>query len=114
MPGAHNFEHLPLLLRHQGPARLRGFGKPSPQTVANRKASQAHSDHLRKSAQSLSNNWRERKTQRESQNLPVIPKDIPILAQVDPGLELDVLRDKFAFEIVAEQEEGYVIVASED
>ena len=34
--------------------------------------------------------------------------------QVDPSLELDVLRDKFAFEIVAEQEEGYVIVASED
>jgi hypothetical protein len=29
-------------------------------------------------------------------------------------LDLDVLRDKFAFEIVAEQEEGYVIVASED
>jgi hypothetical protein len=27
---------------------------------------------------------------------------------------LDVLREKFAFEIVAEQEEGYVIVASED
>jgi len=34
--------------------------------------------------------------------------------QVDPGLDLDVLREKFSFEIVAEQEEGYVIVASED
>ena len=31
----------------------------------------------------------------------------PDSLQVDPGLELDVLREKFAFEIVAEQEEGY-------
>jgi len=48
------------------------------------------------------------------ENLPVIPEGIPILLQVDPSLELDVLRDKFDFEIVAEQEEGYVIVAAED
>ena len=46
--------------------------------------------------------------------VPVIPQGIPILLQVDPGLELDALRDKFEFEIVAEQEEGYVIVATED
>ncbi|MEQ6352817.1 S8 family peptidase [Ralstonia pseudosolanacearum] len=34
--------------------------------------------------------------------------------KVDTGLDLDVLREKFSFEIVAEQEEGYVIVASAD
>ena len=38
MPGAHNFEHLPLLLRYQGKARLRGGGDPSPQTLANKGA----------------------------------------------------------------------------
>jgi hypothetical protein len=65
-------------------------------------------------AQALSINWQERRAQRQDQDLPVIPEGIPILLQVDPSLELDVLRDKFAFEIVAEQEEGYVIVASED
>jgi len=114
MPELHNFEHLPLLLRHQGRARLQGGGSQSPQTRANRNARQAHSDSLRNASQSLTTNWEQRKAQRQEQALPVIPEGIPILLQVDPNLDLDVLRDKFAFEIVAEQEEGYVIVASED
>ena len=114
MPGQHNFEHLPLLLRYRGIALLRGFGNPSPQTVANRNARQGHSDALRTSGQTLSANWQERRAQRQNQDLPVIPEGIPILLQVDPSLDLDVLREKFAFEIVAEQEEGFVIVASQD
>jgi hypothetical protein len=114
MPGQHNFEHLPLLLRYRGIALLRGFGTPSPQTVANRNARQGHSDALRTSGQTLSANWQERRAQRQDQDLPVIPEGIPILLQVDPSLDLDVLREKFAFEIVAEQEEGFVIVASQD
>ena len=104
MPDQHNFQHLPLLLRHQGRARLRGFGKPSPQTLANKEVRrQAHSTELSTAAASLSTTWKERKAQRKEQNLPVIKEGIPILLQIDPSLELDALRDKFAFEIVAEQ-----------
>ncbi len=114
MPDQHNFDHLPLLLRYQGRALLRGGGDQSPQTKANRNVRKTHSDGLRGSAQLLTKTWQERKAAREQAELPTIPKDIPILLQVDPGLDLDVLREKFAFEIVAEQEEGYVIVASED
>ncbi len=114
MPGPHNFEHLPLLLRYQGRARIRGGGSTSPQTLANKNARLTHSASLKGSGHSLTGNWQERKAQRQGHNLPVIPEGIPILLQVDPSLELDVLREKFAFEIVAEQEEGYVIVASED
>ncbi len=114
MPGQHNFEYLPLLRRYKGRAKIRGFGTPSPQTVANRQAVQAHVSALRMSAQSLSTTWQIRQAQRQNQNLPVIPEGIPVLLKVDPSLDLDVLRDKFAFEIVAEQEDGYVIVASRD
>lgn len=114
MPGQHNFEHLPLLLRYRGRARLSGGGKTNPQTLANKNARQAHSAHLRGAAQSLAENWRERRTGRDAQALPVLPNGIPILLKIDTGLDLDVLREKFSFEIVAEQEEGYVIVASED
>lgn len=114
MPGEHNFEHLPLLLRRQGRARLKGGGKSSPQTRANKNAREAHSASLTRSAHSLTTNWRQRKEQSQEERLPVIPQGIPILLQVDPILDLDVLRDKFAFEIVAEQEEGYVIVAAQD
>jgi hypothetical protein len=114
MPGPHNFEHLPLLLRYQGRARLPFGGSPSPQTVANRNARQAHSTTLRSAAQSLSASWQARTAARQGQNLPVIPQGVPVLLQIDPSLDLDVLRDRYAFEIVAEQEEGYVIVASEE
>lgn len=117
MPGAHNFEHLPLLLRYQGKARLRGGGDPSPQTLANKGAQrQAHSVSLDTSAQELSASWQARKAQRQAagQVLPDMPAGIPILLQIDTGLDLDALRAKFQFEIVAEQEDGYVIVASED
>lgn len=108
------FEHLPLLLRYRGSALLRGFPRLSPQTQANRRARQMHSAALRSAAQSLIANWKARKAERQGQAAAIIPKGIPILIQVDTSLDLDVLRDKFAFEIVAEQEEGYVIVASED
>jgi hypothetical protein len=117
MPGAHNFEHLPLLLRYQGKARLRGGGNPSPQTLANKGAQrQTHSVALDTAAQALSANWQVHKARRQAagQALPEIPAGIPILLKIDPGLDLDVLRAKFQFEIVAEQEEGFVIVASED
>jgi hypothetical protein len=109
------FAHLPLLLTSRGSARpKRAFGKPSPQTTVNRKARQAHSDALSTAAQSLKENWEQRKLRPEDEKLPYIPDGIPILVQVDPSLDLDVLREKFNFEIVAEQEDGYVIVAAED
>lgn len=114
MADQHRFEHLPLLLRYQGRARLQGRGSQSPQTRANRNARQTHSDSLRNASETVTATWEQRQAQRQEQALPVIPQGIPILLQVDPSLDLDVLREKFAFEIVAEQEEGYVIVASED
>ena len=115
MPGEHNFEHLQLVRSYRGPARLRGGGEPSPQTIANRNAQrQVHSNALRIASQTWSATWQGLQADRSLLGLPDIPAGMPILLQVDPALDIDVLREKFAFEIVAEQEEGYVIVASED
>lgn len=77
MSGAHNFEHLPLLLRYRGRARLRGGAKTNPQTLANKNARQAHSAALQRAAQALSGNWKQRQAQRQGQALPVIPNGIP-------------------------------------
>lgn len=115
MANGHNFEHLPLLLRYEGTAKLKGGGKTAPQSVANRGVRrQQHSQELIASAGGLTQQWQQRRANREADALPALPPGVPLLLQVDPGLDLDVLRDRFAFEIVAEQEEGYVIVASED
>ena len=114
MPPDHNFEHLPLVLSYHGPARLGGGGDDSQQTRINRVARPQHSATLRTSAESLGRTWRERQAAREQDNLPVIPEGVPFLLQIDPGLDLDDLRRKFDFEVVAEEEQGYVIVAAQD
>ena len=114
MPNGHHFEHLPLLMRYRGRAKLRGGGRPDPQTKANRNARAAHSALLRAACGALTANWHTQDAQRQRDNLPVLPAGKPILVKVDPSLDLDKLRDKFDFEIVAEQEEGFVLVASED
>ncbi len=116
MPGAHNFEHLPLLLRYQGDARMGRPPMASPETRAKKVARQAHSLALDTAAQALTADWQARRAQRQAagQALPDLPAGIPLLLQVDPNVDLDFLRDRFDFEVIAEQEEGYVIVASED
>ena len=114
MPSRHSFEHLPLLLRDQGRARLRGGSTPDPQTVANKKVRAAHSASLASAAQNLTSRWSAEEIQRQAQDLPTLPAGKPILLRVDPSLDISVLRDRFAFEIVGEQEEGFVLVASED
>lgn len=115
MPG-QQFDYLPLLRTYKGRARLRGGGAPSPQTIANRNTRQAHSATLDAAAQNFSADWRQRKAQRQAADptLPAVPASVPILLEVDPSLDLDALRHYFDFEIVAEQEDGFVIVASED
>lgn len=114
MPESHNFEHLPLLMRHRGPALLTGGGKPAPQTVANREASARHSAALQVESDDTVGNYKQHIKERELQGRPVLPSGVPLLLQVDPGLDLDALRHYFQFEIISEEEEGYVIVASED
>lgn len=114
MPAPHGFAHLQLLLRFEGKALLQGGAKSSPQTTANRNARKAHGERLLKAGSTLSQSWQEQQAERQTQGLPSLPQGIPILITVDPSLDLDVLREKFDFEIIAEQEEGYVIVAAHD
>jgi hypothetical protein len=115
MPG-QQFDYLPLLRTYKGRARLGGGGSTSPQTVANRNVRQAHSATLDAAALAFSANWKASKSLRQATDstLPEVPAGVPLLLEVDPSLDLDALRHYFDFEIVAEQEDGFVIVASED
>ncbi len=113
-PNQVPFPHLLLLFREAGPARLGGGGPESPQTQANKANRGTHSGKLRANATNLAKDWQTRREQREQDNLPAITGGVPLLLEVDPGLELDELRHFFQFEIVSEHEDGFVIVASED
>lgn len=46
----------------------------------------------------------------EREGLPVLPRQMPLLLQVDPGLDLVALRVRFGFNNVVEHEDGFVIV----
>ncbi|AWM40257.1 Subtilase family protein [Gemmata obscuriglobus] len=108
------FPHLPLILRYDGPARS---GKPphgDPRTRLAKENRSGHGGGLTNSAANASAAWRLRFEDRERANLPVLPKNVPLVLEVDTSLDLDELRKNFGFELVSEQEDGYVIVASED
>lgn len=115
MPPHHDFEYLPLVLRERGPARF----PPAPQaedltTADNKTHRTAHAGGLKGRCSSISTNWQARQNARVQSGLPPIEAGIPLLLKIDTSLDLDELRRQFTFEIISEQENGFVIVASEN
>jgi hypothetical protein len=113
--GKHRFEHLPLPRRTRAPAKLRGSSNPSPQAIANKAANRvAHGASLGSSLRSLKTRWQQESSRRHTDKMPVLPAGRPFLLEVDPDLDIDALRHYFDLEIVAEEEEGFVLVAGHD
>lgn len=113
MAGNNNFTHLPLPFIFRGKPKLRGGNLPSEQTIKNRTNRVAHGGYVKRRAAELSHFWKERRTERIDQELPLIETGIPILLEIDPSADIDFLRG-LGFEIVCELAEGYIIVATED
>lgn len=114
MPNGHNFQHLPLLRRESGPAQLGRPPRGSQATQDNRTNRASHSSSLSGSASAVSTQRKTATANRPAGSLPDLSAGIPLLLQVDTSLDVDKLRHHFDFEIVSEEENGYVIVASED
>lgn len=114
MPEEHQFEHLPLVLKHHGPARFPSGGSDADLTKEFRQNRHGHSTALLSSLTAVSDAWKAQQQARRDQGAPELDAGIALVLQVDTSLDLDDLRRQFEFEIVAEEEEGYVIVASED
>lgn len=114
MPNGHNFQHLPLPRRESGPAQLGRPPHASQRTQDNKTNRASHSRGLSGSAATVVSRRKDVVTERASESLPDLPSEIPLLLQIDTSLDVDKLRHHFNFEIVAEEEDGYVIVASKD
>tara|TARA_R110000744_G_scaffold380514_1_gene501626 strand:- start:31980 stop:34580 length:2601 start_codon:yes stop_codon:yes gene_type:complete len=114
MAKSHNFEHLPLLFRVQGPARFPPGGKANPITKKAQANRAEHVSSLKLPARNLSENWITQQRARSDAGLPTLPVGVPILLKIDPNLDVDQLRKFFEFEIISEEGDGFVIVASED
>lgn len=109
------FDYLPLLLTKTGKARLTGGGSEDATTKENRTTNRsAHSAALEASRARIADNWTKNKQERIESGAPPFDAGIPLLLKVDPNIDLDELQHQFRFEIVSEEQEGFLIVASED
>lgn len=108
------FPHLPLPLKIKDRARLLGGGKTPDQEKRNKENRRAHAQNLTRSASDIVETWRGKRLDRGQESLPTLPQGIPLLLQVEPDTDLEFLRSSFKFEVVSEQEDGFVIVSSED
>ena len=94
-PG-HKFEHLPLVLRDRGPTRVPPLPiPPDPTTVSNQTNRVAHSGELTSRSSSVSTRWKTNQQTRLDDGLPPTEAGIPLLLQIDPSLDLDLLRRQF-------------------
>jgi len=107
-----SFPHLRLVAHDSGPAKLFGGGNPDARTVKNKAARQSHSVALDNAVGAVATAWRKQQEARADLGLPPVDDGIPLLLQIDPSLDLDQLRTQLGLEIVAEREDGYVLVAS--
>lgn len=114
MANSHGFAHLRLLFREHGPARFSPAPQGNPATDEARRDRPEHSRKLNRSASAFGQHWSTSQTTRLADARPPLPAGVPLLLQIDPGLDIDELTDKLGFEVVSEEADGYVIVASTD
>ena len=103
-----------MVLRKTGSARLNGFGEPDPISATNKLNRVGHAQDLSGRATAWSNDWKTQQEGRVENNLPTLAAGIPLLLKIDPSLDIDEIRKRFDFEVISEQEDGFVIVASAD
>lgn len=108
-----NFSHLPLPLKIKDRAYLTGGGQPSEATINNNNNRESHGRFLENQAARIKNRWKQKIDLREMEGLPPLPLSIPILLEIDPNVDCDFLRS-FGFEVVSEQEDGFVVIATEN
>ena len=106
--------HLELVLRQTGRARLSGGGKSSPRTEENERDAHSHAGRLRGESSVAVSDWLERQRQRALASRPPLPSGMPLLLSIDAGVDIDFVRTAFGFEILCEQEDGFLLVATED
>jgi len=114
MAETHGFEHLRLLFREDGPARFPPAPNSNAATQAARADRPGHANNLRNKAQGFGQAWKTTQTARSDEGKPTLPAGVPLLLQIDEQLDIDALTAKLGFEVVSEEADGFVIVASED
>jgi hypothetical protein len=113
------FPHLPLPRKVTAPHKFKGVPievETAQQTLRNLRERQKHGKALKKAIASLSKEWAANLQERRSNDLPDLPDEtiIPVLLKVDVHLfDTDSLYS-LGIDVVAEDDDGYIIGASVD
>lgn len=113
---AQPFPLLNLLFKGNGEAKLEGGGKPDPRVKAHQANRSSHASFLTGKADNLSNWAKRTRAEREAAGLPAISGGVPFVLEIPKGNDdmIEFLAEKLGLEIVAEYEDGFLIVASDD
>lgn len=111
------FPHLPLRSALQGDFHFKQTPrKTDPRTLENQRNRQQHGDNLSAKATSVADFYQDVINWRKENGLPELPSVdiIPVYLRIDPGkYDIEFLKG-FGIEIIAEEEDGYIIGASVD
>jgi hypothetical protein len=113
-PNDNPFPHLPFSVVYADRARLHGGGQPGRRELAIKGQVAQHFAKMNTAVTSLQTKWTRIAQQRDALNLPALPPDKPLLILVEEDTDLDFLRSAFDFEIISEEEGGFVLAATRD
>jgi hypothetical protein len=110
------FPHLPLIQKIRGEAQLEGGGEKPYQVRANQDNRASHARHLANQFGSVGGYAKKQRETRNAKGLPPLSGGAAFLLQIpdEDDEVLEWLSAKLDLEFVAEYDDGYVIVATED
>jgi hypothetical protein len=113
---ADGFPHLKLVEIKRGRAKLHGGGKVPVEVKDNKRNRHQHANNVRRKLTDITAYWERIQSERVDNQLPPIPGGIPFLLRL-PEREEDLLlrlEKDFGVTVVAQFEQGFLMVASQD
>jgi len=114
MPTPPDFPHLHLALRGSYEPKFPPAPHPNLEVDTNRKNPKGHANRIRGILGGMRQADAELRRLRAEMGLPVIPADRGFLLRLPEGLDVDQLVRALGVELVAETEEGLMLVSSVD
>lgn len=114
MANTPHFPHLPLVFRGTYNPKFPSAPNENVDVKANREDPSGHAGKLRGVLGSMRQSDAELRKQRAEIGLPTIPADKGFLLKLPEGIDVDQLVHTLGVELVAETEEGFILVSSID
>lgn len=111
-----NFPHVELIQTDSGRARMTGGGDDPESVLKNQSNRVAHSSDIKQKIAGFSAQAKAAIEKRKEENLPTISGGVPFVLQIPDENDgvIEFIGKALKLEIVAEYDDGYLIVATED